>query len=153
MNKIKFVTYKVVQTIFNPSEIVLNKLENMSSSSFDESSDFKDSLSYTPIYPVDDKNTFFVIFELDVTDYKKSDDDNTGVFFVKFIAQFECQEEIEQEFKDSGFPIINAPAIAYPFLRAFVHNFFLNAGYNTILLPTYNFVKAKKVHNEEGIEK
>ena len=56
----------------------------------------------------------------------------------------EIFEDIDEKFKESNFPIINAPAIAYPFLRAFVSNFFVSSGYYPILLPTYNFTKFKK---------
>lgn len=62
-----------------------------------------------------------------------------------FVAEFETDNDIDDEFKSSQFPVVNAPAIAYPFLRAFVSNFTLNAGFEPVILPTINFqAMAKK---------
>jgi len=54
---------------------------------------------------------------------------------------FETDEEITEEFKNSHFPKINAPAIAYPYLRAYVSNLTLQSGVTPVMLPTINFVK------------
>ena len=35
----------------------------------------------------------------------------------------------------------NAPAIAFPYVRVFISNITLNAGYNPIVLPSFNFIK------------
>jgi len=59
---------------------------------------------------------------------------------VKAIAHFECDENINQEFMQSDFVFINAPAIAFPYLRAFISNITLNSGYNPVILPAFNFV-------------
>ncbi len=58
---------------------------------------------------------------------------------IKAVAHFKTDEPINEEFKTSHFPRINAPAIAYPFIRAFVANLVLSSGYNPIMLPTINF--------------
>lgn len=62
---------------------------------------------------------------------------------------FEVDKEIDEEFKNSPFVSINAPAIAFPYLRAFLSNFTLQAGFQPIVLPSINFVefsqKNKKV--------
>lgn len=51
---------------------------------------------------------------------------------------------ITEEFKLSSFPRINAPAIAFPFLRAFVSNLTLQAGMKPVILPSINFVELDK---------
>lgn len=51
---------------------------------------------------------------------------------------------------------VNAAAIAYPFLRAFVSTICINAGYNSILLPPVNFqalFNEKKRKGEEASSK
>ncbi len=57
------------------------------------------------------------------------------------IASFETDEVLDTNFIASPFVKINAPAIAYPYLRTFISNITLNAGYQPIMLPTLNFVK------------
>ncbi len=58
---------------------------------------------------------------------------------IEYIAYFETDEDIGDDFKDSHFPLVNAPAIAYPFLRSFISTLTVNAGYEAILIPTVNF--------------
>lgn len=55
-------------------------------------------------------------------------------------SKFETDAEIDKGFIESNFPYVNAPAIAYPFLRAFISNLTLNAGYSPVMLPSVNFV-------------
>lgn len=47
----------------------------------------------------------------------------------------------EQIIKEEKFLNINAPAIAYPYLRAFVSNVLLVANLDPAILPTINFQK------------
>jgi preprotein translocase subunit SecB len=60
---------------------------------------------------------------------------------VAYMADFSSDEELPENFITSPFALINAPAIAYPFFRAFLANLMLNAGYKPTLLPSINFVK------------
>lgn len=48
---------------------------------------------------------------------------------------------IDEEFKKSSFPKINAPAIAFPYLRAAIANMTLQAGLPPLMLPSFNFNK------------
>ena len=57
---------------------------------------------------------------------------------------FNTSDKINQKFKDSKFIIINAPAIAFPFMRSFVATVTLNAGYSPAILPSVNFLELKK---------
>ncbi len=63
---------------------------------------------------------------------------------VTYIAQFETSDPIPDNFENSFFININAPAIAFPYLRSFVSTFTLNAGYQPIILPTINFMETPK---------
>ncbi len=88
-------------------------------------------------------NSFIIDFNL-----KLKVDDNY-VLKLQHISQFEADEDIEEEKKSSHFFSINAPAIAYPFLRAYVANFLLSSGYDPELLPTINFVKLAEKDDSE----
>lgn len=82
-----------------------------------------------------DINTFLIVFDFEV--HLKEG----MILTLEYCAKFELEQPITDEFKESKFSKINAPAIAYPFARAFISNFLLNAGYEPILIPSVNFVK------------
>lgn len=100
----------------------------------------------TDNYFSDDKannNCFGVIFNLAIKD-KNFD------LFVETVFHFELiDEELTEEFKNSSFPIINAPAIAFPYLRAFVSNLTLQAGTLPVILPSINFVELAKQNSTQ----
>ena len=56
-----------------------------------------------------------------------------------YVAEFQVDSEITDDFKESHFPKVNAPAIAYPYLRSYVSFVILNSGYEPLILPTINF--------------
>ena len=68
---------------------------------------------------------------------------------IEYEAIFGTDEEITDDFKKSSFPKVNAPAIAFPYLRAFVSVITQQAGYNTVVLPSFNFVKMAKDKDSE----
>lgn len=109
-----------------------------------EGTDKRDENSFdlkTDNYFSNDKanNNFFgVIFHLAIKD-KNFDLSVETVFHFELI-----DEELTDEFKNSSFPIINAPAIAFPYLRAFVSNLTLQAGTLPVILPSINFVELVK---------
>ena len=57
---------------------------------------------------------------------------------------FVLNQDITEEFKNSTFINVNAPAIAFPYVRAYISNITMNSGYDSIILPSYNFVKLYK---------
>ncbi len=57
---------------------------------------------------------------------------------------FETDETITDDFKNGPFPAINAPAIAFPYLRSFLSILTMQAGYPPIMLPSVNFVEFAK---------
>lgn len=98
----------------------------------------KYDLSYC-VKQVDDcENKFAVIFTVMIQ--------NTAVFKmnIEYSAIFITDADITEEFIQSKFATINAPAIAYPFLRSYVSFVTLNSGYEPALLPTINFVEFSK---------
>ncbi len=59
--------------------------------------------------------------------------------FIKYLALFECKDSITDDFRNSEFVNMNAPAIAFPYLRSFISSFVLESGYDPVILPTLNF--------------
>jgi preprotein translocase subunit secB len=135
---IKLVDYKVIETIFQLEQNVVDIINKLSDMKMDE---YEDNLKFSPIYSDDNDKEFFVLFDLN---FSSNEEEINKTFSFKFVARFETSDIITNEFKQGNFPKVNAPAIAYPFFRAFVNNYFINAGYNPVLLPTYNFTKFKK---------
>lgn len=68
---------------------------------------------------------------------------------IVYVSEFETNEPISDEFRKSSFPRVNAPAIAFPFFRAFISTFLLNAGYEPIILPSINFTKLTLKNSQE----
>ena len=58
---------------------------------------------------------------------------------VTYLARFETSEDVTDSFRESHFVQMNAPAIGYPYLRAFVGQMLLLSGYKPVTLPTINF--------------
>lgn len=92
------------------------------------------TLRFKKVFDSKNKNFFKIIFYLMVNDKKFNLD-------IEAMFDFLTDEEISEEFKNSHFPEINAPAIAYPYLRAYVSNLTLQSGVTPVMLPTINFVK------------
>lgn len=95
-----------------------------------------DGLRYSPVYHTDRPKEFGVIFDL------KLPLEAASQLTISYLAVFETAGEITEEFKSSHFPKVNAAAVAYPYLRAFVGQFSVLAGYELHTLPIRNFVKA-----------
>ncbi|WP_434529001.1 protein-export chaperone SecB [Vibrio sp. K4] len=77
---------------------------------------------------------FFVFFNI------KLKVEDSHLLDIEYRANFETDSEINESFKDSSFSKVNAPAIAFPYIRAFISTFLLNAGFEPIILPSFNFV-------------
>lgn len=84
-----------------------------------------------------EENSFSVTFDL-----KLATPERKGIL-VEFKSRFVTNAPIDSDFKTSAFPYVNAPAISYPYLRAFVSNLTLNSGYSPVMLPSVNFVALK----------
>jgi preprotein translocase subunit SecB len=97
----------------------------------------KFALNVGNLFNPDNPKAFAVVFKLTLEnpEYDLS---------VNAAHWFEAEKEITEEFKLSDFPSINAPAIAFPFLRAYVSNLTLQSGYDPAILPSLNFVEMAK---------
>lgn len=82
-------------------------------------------------------NSFLIAFKIKLL----SDEFQLELTMVfKFMA--DC--EITDEFMNGPFPKINAPAIAFPYVRAYISNLTLQSGYTAVMLPSINFVELSK---------
>lgn len=133
---IKFLDYRILKLSFIPSSCLIDYLYEIG-----DNGDINLPLSFSPIFMENEENIFFVHFSLKIN--KVDNESDLGKFEVEFAARFTNDEGVTDEFKSSHFPKVNAPAIAYPFLRASVNNFFTSSGYDSVLLPTYNFTRTK----------
>lgn len=87
-------------------------------------------------FPEDEPMSFYILFEV-----KIEGKEFTLELFCTF--RFELEEGVTEEFKSSDFPAVNAPAIAFPFIRAYVSNLTLQSGIDPVILPSINFTKIK----------
>lgn len=101
-------------------------------------------LAYMNAYTSDDDKVFAVKF-----DAKISSKDEMFLIDLEYYGIFEADTPIDDKFKRSNFPSVNAPAIAFPFLRSFLSTVTVNAGINPIILPAVNFQELAKAKNEE----
>ncbi len=76
---------------------------------------------------------FAVVFDL------KARLKNHGFLSLEYLAVFNTDEEISDEFKASHLARANAPAVAYPYLRAFVSQFCTLSGFEPFTLPIRSF--------------
>ncbi len=96
-------------------------------------------------------------FDLEIANYFLENKDDEFVIAIKIhvidvmfdltvesLFTFRLDDKITEDFKLSDFPKINAPAIAFPYLRAFISNLTLQAGVPPVILPSINFVELAK---------
>lgn len=120
---IQFIETKVLS--LNLTRVSQNDLENIKDFDF----------SFAPAFSDSDLTEFLVIFDLSLKL------ENEFLLTVEYMARFSTDNEINDEFKSSHFVKGNAPAIVYPYLRAYISNFTLNSGFSPVVLPTVNFTQ------------
>lgn len=104
----------------------------------DHSDKCEDSgFDYDVQFPDNSSNEFAVI----INGLIKGDDYRLET---AYLALFTIDENLNDKFKESKFPYVNAPAIAYPFFRAYIANILVNSGFEPKYLPSINFEKLYK---------
>ncbi len=95
-------------------------------------------LSYKLHFFKDSKKDFVIEFFVELS---AQDED----FFIKLKADalFSMNREITEDDRKSQFILLNAPAIAFPYLRSFITTLSSNTGLPPIFLPPINFQKLK----------
>jgi preprotein translocase subunit SecB len=94
---------------------------------------FEDGFSYEVALSEDNSKIVAIVFSLTLETEEKFR------LNLKYRAIFETDEDLTEDDMTSHFFSVNAPAIAYPFLRAYIGNLLLNSGMEPILLPSVNF--------------
>lgn len=124
--KIQLESWRIVDLSFNALE---EPREEDNKNSF--------NLKTGQLFPPEEKSMFTVFFDATIFDEEFD-------LLLKAIFRFTTDTEIDEEFKISDFPKINAPAIAFPYLRAYISNLTLQSGYDPVILPSINFVQMAK---------
>jgi preprotein translocase subunit SecB len=122
--KIQLENWKVLKLNFSSNEEISRK-EN----SFD--------LSTGHFFYEDKPDVFGISFEVEINDKRFN-------LIIETVFMFKLDKSISEEFKLSDFPKINAPAIAFPYLRAYISNLTLQSGFEPVMLPSINFVNLAK---------
>lgn len=65
---------------------------------------------------------------------------------LSYFFVFNTSEDITDTFRASHFPKVNAPAIAFPYVRAYIQFLTLNSGFKPSILPSINFTQLKDNH-------
>ncbi len=119
------------------------KIQSLDFEMKDEHTDGDDSfqLKVGQLFPEEDKKKFIILFYIEL---------QSEIFDLDIEAAFTfgVEDDITDEFIDSSFPKINAPAIAFPYIRAYISNLTLQSGFEPVMLPSINFVKLAK---EQGV--
>ncbi len=112
---------------FPETEVKTNSLENSVTESIES------NLSVAIMLNTEDDSWFGIEFSISLTnkDFEMR---------VKAVAQFRTAQSMTEEFKESQFLTVNAPAIAFPYVRSYISNVTMNSGYTPITFPAVNFV-------------
>lgn len=128
---IKFVGTKVSKLSLD----IYDKKETEPEDNFD--------LRFVNGYCDEDNKSFITEFTISLS--SKEESFKLDLIYTGF---FKTSNEINEEFRTSQFPLVNAPAIVYPFMRSFVSTVSVNAGLNPVLLPTINFQETYRQNNK-----
>ena len=96
------------------------------------------NIEYSILFSETNTATFIVEFKAKL--FNK--EGNFKAYFT-MVALFEAHNVIDDDFKNSLLVKINAPAIAFPFLRSFITTVSVNAGFKPIIIPSINLTKNK----------
>jgi len=108
-----------------------------------ELTDTSFKVNFTHIVKDDDKNYFGILFKV----FLQNEDKSIELNF-EFIGHFEAKgiQIKEDSIETNQFFRFSAPAIVFPYIRTFVSNFILTAGFKPIILPTLNFTNSKPIN-------
>jgi len=120
-----------------------NKVEELRISKIEQGSDHLE-FSFSASFSDSNLCQYCILFEL------KLKHREGFLYEVKYRSDFETDIEIDEDFKKSHFIFVNSPAIAYPFLRAYLANLMLSSGHEPAMLPAVNFVKKHKETIEQN---
>jgi preprotein translocase subunit SecB len=100
----------------------------------------------------DSPTHFAKVFLIDLVT-ASGDNSETIHFTVEYHTVFECSSSIDTKFLETEFAKISAPAIGFPYVRAFMSTLSIQAGLPPIILPSINFIQFNKELEKEKAEK
>lgn len=127
----------IIQNAIKLVKFTVNSVRYESKAHLDEDTSNKLSINIavSTAFSEGESKNFIVSFELEIA--TKSNDDLK--IKIKASAMFETESIINEEFRNSNFVKVNAPAIAFPFLRSYVSTLTVNSGIKPVILPSFNF--------------
>ena len=125
------------------SQLISNKTLFLKVQPSKENIDLDFRFDYEVEFPENVDNKFLIVIQaiLKNKDYQLE---------TIFLSEFQVDGITDDNFKKSKFPFVNAPAIAYPFFRAFVASTLVNNGLEVHYLPSVNFEALFKEKNEKS---
>lgn len=100
----------------------------------------------------DNPNYFTKVFLIDIV-YENDERDEIYDLSVEYHTIFECDKVVTAEFLESDFAKISAPAIGFPYVRAFISNYTIQAGLPPLILPSINFIQFNKETDQAKTKK
>lgn len=129
------------QIIFPKSSLVAEPQEKLEQKDVELSANVTTQSALVKGVEVD--NAFVIIIVVETAT-------NVGIHInVECQAVFVVDTKIDIEFLQTHFVKLNAPAIVYPFVRSFVSNLSVNAGFPAIILPAINFASEKSSEDDK----
>jgi len=143
--KFRFLEYRVHQVAFKHSEGLADYLYSLE----DEDNNNIPAIDYNVIVPPaeEKEDNFYVLFNIKIDSKIFSDsdlNDDEGIFFASIACRFKTSHLIPDGFGESKIAKIRAPEAGYPYVRAWISNFFANNGLDAVYFPIYNFNKSEK---------
>lgn len=89
--------------------------------------------------PQTPQNSFIVIFDLKLTD----EESGSISLSLQAVAEFQTSVPVDADFGATSYVQVSGPAIAFPFLRSYVHTVTMHSGAPGIILPALNFTVPK----------
>ena len=118
----------------------------------EEPKDKKFNLDLENLLFSDSPKHFGKAFKVDLS-FDSIEHDEIYDITVEYHVLFECADNVNDQFLESDFSKISAPAIGFPYLRSFISTFSIQAGIPPIILPSINFVQFSKVLDKMKEEK
>lgn len=99
------------------------------------------SLRFSAFNKSSDKSYFGLLFEVAL-----QNEDKSFNVEISFVAHFDTVGvTLDPAFFEGHYIKGNAPAIVFPYIRAYITNLLQNSGYNPVILPAFNFNDVKPV--------
>ncbi len=107
------------------------------------SPDKKFHLDLENLLITENPNWFIKVFKVELN-FDAPENNEIFDLSIEYHALFECSTSVTEEFLNSDFAKISAPAIGFPYLRAFISTFSVQGGLPPIILPSINFIQFSK---------